>query len=221
VGSLLSHTTQQALAERRRRATGQPTVMHFLGLHTAGLLAVLGSFGFAFGLAMQGALSDAAAGVMLSATNTFAVGDLIQVGDLVGTVRRFSVFTTTVADNNSKHLVTVANRRLYGDVLHNHTSQPTRSLLIVFDIPSNDVDMGPVLKDVETNVSRYPRVLRSPPVIASVSTVTLKGLTLNVRVGIHSVDFPVINNFDYGNALATVGMRFIQQHYSRGQTPLR
>jgi small conductance mechanosensitive channel len=204
---------------------GVVSVLHFLGLQTAGLLAILASVGFGFGLAMQGALSDAAAGVMLSMNNTFSVGDLIQVGDLVGTVRRFSVFTTTLADNNSKHLVTVANRKLYGDVIHNHTSQPTRSVLIAFDIPSNDADMGPVLRDVEANVARYPRVLRSPPVIASVNVVSNKGLTINVRAGIHSADFPVTNNFDYGDALATVvrdtlrshgidlvpGTRFIQQ----------
>lgn len=191
---------------------GVMIVMQLLGLQTTGVLAILASGGFAFGLALQGALSDAAAGVMLSIDNTFVVGDLIEAGSVIGTVRRFSVFTTTVAERDSSHLVTIANRKLYGDILHNHTSMPTRSVRITFVVPNNNAPMGPVLRDVEAAVSRYPRVLRSPPVVASIGGVSERGLSVNVRVGIHSKDFPVIDNFDYTEALTAVVRDTLHAH---------
>src|SRR5690606_33407322 len=73
------------------------TVLGQFGVQTASLLAVLGAAGLAIGLAMQGTLSNVAAGAMMLVLRPFNVGDYIQVGGaggLGGTVKGLGLFGT-------------------------------------------------------------------------------------------------------------------------------
>lgn len=72
-------------------------VLGQLGVQTASLLAVLGAAGLAIGLALQGTLSNVAAGVMLLILRPFNVGDFIECGNVKGTVRELGLFGTEVS----------------------------------------------------------------------------------------------------------------------------
>lgn len=73
------------------------TVLAQFGVQTASLIAVLGAAGLAIGLALQGTLSNVAAGVMLLILRPFNVGDYIVAGGTGGTVKALSLFGTELA----------------------------------------------------------------------------------------------------------------------------
>jgi small conductance mechanosensitive channel len=72
-------------------------VLGQFGVQTASLLAVLGAAGLAIGLALQGTLSNVAAGVMLLILRPFNVGDYIEIGNIKGTVRELGLFGTELS----------------------------------------------------------------------------------------------------------------------------
>ena len=73
------------------------TVLGQFGVQTASLLAVLGAAGLAIGLALQGTLSNVAAGVMMLLIRPFNVGDFIDFGGTSGTVKSLGLFGTELA----------------------------------------------------------------------------------------------------------------------------
>ena len=65
-----------------------------LGIQTASFIAILGAAGLAIGLALQGSLSNFAAGVMMIMFRPFKVGDYIEAGGTAGTVEEIMLFNT-------------------------------------------------------------------------------------------------------------------------------
>jgi small conductance mechanosensitive channel len=71
-------------------------VLNLFGIQTTSLIAVLGAAGLAVGLAMQGTLSNFAAGVMLLLFRPFRIGDYVEIGGTAGSVAEIAIFTTTL-----------------------------------------------------------------------------------------------------------------------------
>ena len=69
-------------------------VLQQFGVQTTSFLAVIGAAGLAIGPALQGTLSNIAAGVMLLIFRPFKVGDFIDNGGVVGTLTDLSQFAT-------------------------------------------------------------------------------------------------------------------------------
>jgi small conductance mechanosensitive channel len=67
------------------------------GIQTASFVAILGAAGFAVGFALQGSLSNFAAGVMILAFRPFKIGDYVDAGGIAGTVKEIQLFTTVLA----------------------------------------------------------------------------------------------------------------------------
>lgn len=102
------------------------TVLGQFGVQTASLLAVLGAAGLAIGLAMQGTLSNVAAGAMMLVLRPFNVGDYIQVGGgLGGTVKGLGLFGTELATPDNVYIF-VPNGKIWGTDIWNYTRNPVR-----------------------------------------------------------------------------------------------
>ena len=108
-------------------------VLQRLGVQTASIIAVLGAASLAVGLALQGTLSNVAAGVLLLVLRPYRVGDVIEVGGASGTVQRLDLFVTQMA-NADNHKIVVPNARVLGDVIVNLTGQKTRRIEIRFKV---------------------------------------------------------------------------------------
>ena len=76
-----------------------------LGVETASMIAVIGAAGLAVGLALQGALSNFAASVLVMVFRPYKVGDLIEAGGSLGVVRAIELFTTTVITLDNKTVI--------------------------------------------------------------------------------------------------------------------
>ena len=98
-----------------------------LGVQTASLLAVLGAAGLAIGLALQGTLSNIAAGIMLLWLRPFQVGDYIEVpaNNLAGVVTAVGLFASTL-ENAEGLFVFAPNGVVWNTALRNHTRNDGR-----------------------------------------------------------------------------------------------
>ena len=96
-----------------------------LGVQTASILAALGAAGLAIGLALQGTLSNIAAGIMLLWLRPFRAGEHIQVDTAEGTVRELGLFATLL-DAPDGSFRFVPNSQLWNKPLANFTRNPRR-----------------------------------------------------------------------------------------------
>jgi small conductance mechanosensitive channel len=108
-------------------------ILQRLGVQTTSIIAVLGAASLAVGLALQGTLSNVAAGVLLLVLRPYKVGDVIDVGGVAGTVQRLDLFTTQMSNANN-HKIVVPNSKVLGDVILNLSGQKTRRVEINFAV---------------------------------------------------------------------------------------
>ncbi|MBR3259737.1 MAG: mechanosensitive ion channel, partial [Firmicutes bacterium] len=72
------------------------SIIQILGVPMASVIAVLASCGLAVGLALQGALSNVAGGIMVLVTKPFKVGDFVEAAGGTGVVKDISLLYTTI-----------------------------------------------------------------------------------------------------------------------------
>lgn len=102
-------------------------VLQRLGVQTTSIIAVLGAASLAVGLALQGTLSNVAAGVMLLILRPYRVGDVVDIGGRTGQVQRLDLFLTQMSDANNVKIV-VPNSKVFGDTILNLSGQRTRRI---------------------------------------------------------------------------------------------
>ena len=108
-------------------------VLSQFGIETTSLIALVGAAGLAVGLALQGTLSNLAAGVMLLVFRPFKVGDYVTAGGHSGTIEEISLFTTTmVAPDNV--VTIVPNGDIWASAVTNYSAREERRLDLVFGV---------------------------------------------------------------------------------------
>lgn len=103
------------------------------GVETTSFVAVLGAAGFAVGFALQGSLSNFAAGILILVLRPYRVGDVIDAAGIVGKVEEIQLFSTVLNTPDNIRIL-VPNAKLHGDVIKNITWNPTRRLDLVIGI---------------------------------------------------------------------------------------
>ena len=93
-----------------------------LGFDTAGLLTVIAAASFAVGLALQGSLSNFAAGILILIFRPYKVGDWIQVEDFFGRVHEIQIFNTILNTPGEKTLI-VPNGQVVDNVVTNYSQR--------------------------------------------------------------------------------------------------
>jgi small conductance mechanosensitive channel len=133
-----------------------------LGVPTTSVVAILGAAGLAVGLALQGSLSNFAAGVMILLFRPFKTGDVIDGGGAVGVIVGIDMLTTELKSFDGKKLI-VPNGKFLDSVITNINAYPSRRVDIEFSISyDDDVDKArEIMVDILGNDER---VLAEPAV---------------------------------------------------------
>jgi small conductance mechanosensitive channel len=100
-------------------------VLEYNQISVAGFAAILAAMSFAIGLALQGTLSNFAAGIMLLIFRPFRVNDFIVVAGIEGRVEEIDLFTTRVNTRDNRHII-VPNSEIFGNKLENYDRNPLR-----------------------------------------------------------------------------------------------
>lgn len=132
-----------------------------LGIQTASLFAVIGAAGLAIGLALQGTLSNIAAGMMLLWLRPFHVGDYIEVGAQSGEVQEIGLFVCQLKTFDGLFLF-LPNSAIWNQPLKNHTRNGGRLISVTVNVPATaELDRArQVLVDV---ASKVPTALPGQP----------------------------------------------------------
>ncbi|MCR2306589.1 small-conductance mechanosensitive channel MscS, partial [Salmonella enterica] len=88
-----------------------------VGVQTASVIAVLGAAGLAVGLALQGSLSNLAAGVLLVMFRPFRAGEYVDLGGVAGTVLSVQIFSTTMRTADGKIIVIPNGKIIAGNII--------------------------------------------------------------------------------------------------------
>jgi small conductance mechanosensitive channel len=139
---------------------GLIAVLQRLGVQTTSIIAVLGAASLAVGLALQGTLSNVAAGVMLLILRPYRVGEVIDLGGVSGTVQRLDLFTTQLSNANN-HKIVVPNSKVLSDVVINLTGQKTRRIEINFSVGYGD-DLNAARGVLAGVADAHDKVLKDP-----------------------------------------------------------
>ncbi len=129
------------------------------GVQTASLLAVLGAAGLALGLALQGTLSNVAAGVMLLILRPFKLGDYITAGNgtIGGTVKSLGLFGTELSAPDNVYIF-IPNSQIWGNDIWNYTRNPHRRQDINVGI-SYDDNIGKAFDVIQGVLKQDQRIL--------------------------------------------------------------
>ncbi|OTA21785.1 mechanosensitive ion channel protein MscS [Xenorhabdus beddingii] len=124
-------------------------VLGKLGIQTASVIAVIGAAGLAVGLALQGSLSNFAAGVLLVLFRPLRTGEYVIIGAVEGTVVQVQIFSTTLRTADDR-IVVIPNGKIIADNIINTSREPNRRTQIVVGVAYNaDIDeVKKVLGDV-------------------------------------------------------------------------
>jgi small conductance mechanosensitive channel len=136
-----------------------------LGVNTTSFVAILGAAGFAVGFAMQGSLSNFAAGVMLMIFRPVRAGDLVEAGGVLGTIQEVGVFATVINTLENKKAI-IANSTMTGGNIINYTANGRLRVDMTFGIGYGD-DIDKAISIMETILAADERVMKDPaPTVA-------------------------------------------------------
>lgn len=150
-----------------------------VGIETTSLAAAIAAAGLAIGLALQGSLSNLAAGVMIILFAPFKIGDFIEADDVTGTVEDISIFTTALVTLDNRSVI-VPNGAITGGKITNFTAKPYRRVDLTVGVAYKE-DLKQVKDVLNRVVKDYPNVLKTPTPDVAVSELADSSVNLVVR----------------------------------------
>jgi len=179
-----------------------------LGIQTTSIIAVLGAAGLAIGLALQGSLSNFAAGILIVIYRPYKVGDYIQADNHLGTVDDIQIFSTVLKTPDNK-LVIVPNSSIMNGSIVNFSNQDKRRVDIIASCSyEDDIDkVKSVLADI---LSKDDRILSEPKPRIAVSELADSSVNMIVRPWVKNSDYIDV----YYSLLEEIKKRFDQEGIS-------
>jgi small conductance mechanosensitive channel len=166
---------------------GLVAVLQELGVQVTSILAVLGAASLAVGLALQGALSNVAAGVMLLVLRPYRIGDLVEISGKTGKVRSLDLFVTELTSPDGLRLI-MPNAKVLGDMIINYSVSGRRRLQLKFRIDYAD-DVDKAFELMLAGAAAEKRVLKEPKPMAQLASLDDAGVTVTLYAWTRADDF--------------------------------
>ncbi|MBE4975801.1 small-conductance mechanosensitive channel MscS [Serratia ureilytica] len=188
-------------------------VLGRVGVQTTSVIAVLGAAGLAVGLALQGSLSNFAAGVLLVIFRPLRVGEYVDLGGVAGTVDQVQIFSTTLRTADNKTIVVPNGKIIAGNII-NYSREPNRRVDIVVGVTYNaDIDVvKKVLGDV---IAADKRIMHAKGVTVRLNEMAPSSLNFVTRswttnAEYWNVYFDLMENFKRALDAHNIGIPFPQ-----------
>jgi small conductance mechanosensitive channel len=166
---------------------GLIVALSMLEVNVGPFLAAIGAAGFILGFALQGTLSNFAAGLMILLYRPYDIGDFVKVADTSGTVTNMTLVSTTLTlpDNQS---VVIPNNSIWGGIITNITGVETRRVDLMFGISYED-DIAKAQSVLEDVVKAHPQVLKSPEPVIRVHELADSSVNFVCRPWVNTADY--------------------------------
>lgn len=195
-----------------------------VGVQTASVIAALAAAGFAFALALQGSLSNLAAGVLLVTFRPFRAGEFVDLGGVTGTVLNVQIFSTTLRSADGK-IVVVPNGKIIAGNIINFSREPERRNEFIIGV-AYDADVDLVIKLLREVVDADPRVLQERGVQIGLNELAASSVNFVVRCwskagDLQDVYWDLMRNFKRTLDANNIGIPYPQMdvHLHQVKTP--
>jgi len=153
--------------------------LSMLEVNIGPLLAAIGAAGFIMGFALQGTLSNFAAGLMILIYRPYDVGDLVDVGGMLGKVDAMTIVSTTLRKVDNQKVV-IPNNMIWGGIITNITGTSKRRVDMVFGIGYGD-DIAKAQKILEDILANHEAILKDPEPVVKVHELADSSVNFVVR----------------------------------------
>lgn len=157
-----------------------------VGVQTASVIAVLGAAGLAVGLALQGSLSNLAAGVLLVMFRPFRAGEYVDLGGVAGTVLSVQIFSTTMRTVDGKIIVIPNGKIIAGNII-NFSREPARRNEFIIGV-SYDADIDKVKQILTRILEADNRILKDRDITVRLNELAPSSVNFVVRAWSQSGD---------------------------------
>lgn len=161
-------------------------VLNRFGVATTSIVAVVGAGALAIGLALQGTLSNVAAGVMLILFRPYRLGDYVELAGRTGTVEDVNLFTTELTTPQNLRII-MPNGLAWGAPMVNFTAHPRRRVDLEFGV-AYDTDIDHAIAIIREVAAAEEHVLDDPPPQVNVTTLGNFSVTLLLRAWVKTRD---------------------------------
>lgn len=158
-----------------------------VGIQTASFIAILGAAGLAVGLALQGSLSNFAAGILMIVFRPFKIGDYVEAGGKAGTVEEIRIFFTRLKSPDNKVII-IPNSSIMDDSIVNYSQKEMRRVDFKIGV-SYDAYLPDVKALLLKTVQEHELVLADQPVQVAVSELGDSSVNFVVRVWSKTPDY--------------------------------
>ncbi len=169
-----------------------------LGIQTTSFIAVFGAAGLAVGLALQGSLSNFAAGVLIVLFRPYKVGDWVEAAGIAGSVISVQILTTILKTGDNKEII-VPNSQIMSSIITNYSSNDTRRIDMVVGVSYSD-DLDKVRRTLEELIAADERILDDPACTIAVSELADWSVNFVVRPWVATADYWAVK-FDLTEAI--------------------
>lgn len=182
-------------------------VLGQLGVQTTSIVAAVGAAGLAIGLALQGSLSNFAAGVLLVIFRPLKVGELVDVG-VLGTVKAVHIFSSAI-ETPDGNMVIIPNSKVIANNIINYSRDPLRRVDIVVGVDYS-APLDKVRDTLSQAIDNTDNIL--PDQLSTIRVDELASSSVNFKVTVWTL------NENYGevraNLLANIKLALDEQQIS-------
>ena len=207
VGRWLAKVISNSVAKAMIKAKVDPTLTNFikhlchiallafviiaalkkLGIPMTEFTVIVGAAGLAIGFALQGSLSNFAAGVMLIIFKPFKVGDFVELAGKMGTVKEIQIFNTIINSPDNIRVI-IPNGQVTGSNIMNFTVNGTRRIDLVIGV-SYDDNLKKTREIIEAVIAGDNRILKEPAYTIAVSELADSSVNFVVRPWVNAADY--------------------------------
>lgn len=167
------------------------SVASMVGIETTSFIAVLGAAGLAVGLALQGSLANFAGGVLILLFKPYKVGDYIDAGGHMGTVREIGIFHSIMTTGDNKTII-IPNGAVSNSAITNYSTQSTRRVDITFGIGYGD-DLQQAKDLLRELIDADTRILKDPEPLVVVAALGDSAVNISTRAWVETMNYwPVL-----------------------------
>jgi len=158
-----------------------------VGIKLTAAIAVLGAAALAVAFALQGSLSNFAAGILMVIFKPFKVGDFVAVAGVQGTVQEIQVLNTVLNSPDNVRII-IPNAQVTGGTISNYTANPTRRIDLTIGV-SYDDDLKKAKQVIEAVLGTDARILKNPAPVVAVSELGDSSVNFVVRPWVKPADY--------------------------------
>ena len=228
IGKIIAKMVKSGISKAMAKAKSDPILISFtsnmiyagllafiiiaalgqLGIQTTSFIAILGAAGLAVGLALQGSLSNFAAGVLMIIFRPFKQGDFIEGAGASGVVEEVHIFNTVMRTGDNKTII-IPNSGLMNGNIVNYSTKPTRRLDLVIGIGYDD-DIKKAKNVLNELMQQEARILKDPAPTLGLLELADSSVNFAVRPWVNSADYWGVH-FDL---LESIKLRFDEEGIS-------